>query len=83
MHTHVAIVGAGPRGTSALERLCASAPEFLAPGAQLTVHIVDPSPPGAGRVWRTEQSDQLLMNTVTSQVTLFTDDSIILSLIHI
>ena len=78
-HTHVSIIGAGPRGTSALERLCASAPEFLAPGARLTVHIVDPSPPGAGRVWRTEQSDELLMNTVTSQVTLFTDDSIVCS----
>ncbi|CDM34159.1 unnamed protein product [Penicillium roqueforti FM164] len=76
MHTHVAIVGAGPRGTSVLERLCASAPEYLVPGARLTVHIVDPSPPGAGHVWRTKQSDQLLMNTVSSQVTLFTDDSI-------
>ncbi|KAJ5976486.1 hypothetical protein N7481_010193 [Penicillium waksmanii] len=77
--THVAIVGAGPRGTSTLERLCASAPEFLAPGARLTVHIIDPSPPGAGRVWRTEQSNEVLMNTVTSQVTLFTDDSIVCS----
>ncbi|KAF7587066.1 hypothetical protein BBP40_007803 [Aspergillus hancockii] len=78
-HAHVAIVGMGPRGTSALERLCASAPEFLAPGARLTVHVVDPSPPGAGHVWRTEQSSELLMNTVTSQVTLFTDKSVICS----
>jgi hypothetical protein len=49
----VALVGAGPRGTSVLERLCASAPELLPPGARLTVHVVDPAPPGAGRVWRT------------------------------
>jgi uncharacterized NAD(P)/FAD-binding protein YdhS len=77
--THVAIVGAGPRGTSTLERLCASAPEFLTPEARLIVHIVDPSPPGAGRVWRTDQSNDVLMNTVTSQVTLFTDDSIVCS----
>ena len=76
-HTQIAIVGAGPRGTSVLERLCASAPEVLAPGTQLTVHVVDPSPPGPGRVWRTAQSPQLLMNTVTSQMTLFTDDSVI------
>lgn len=78
-HVHAAIVGMGPRGTSTLERLCASASEFLAPGMRLTVHVVDPSPPGAGRVWRTEQSSELLMNTVTSQVTLWTDDSIVCS----
>ncbi|MGW0334826.1 FAD/NAD(P)-binding protein [Streptomyces sp. NPDC003011] len=72
----VALVGAGPRGTSVLERLCASAPELLAPGTRLTVHVVDPAPPGPGRVWRTAQSAELLMNTVASQVTLFTDDSV-------
>ncbi|WP_030678309.1 FAD/NAD(P)-binding protein [Streptomyces cellulosae] len=72
----VALVGAGPRGTSVLERLCASAPELLPPGAGLTVHVVDPAPPGPGRVWRTAQSSELLMNTVASQVTLFTDDSV-------
>lgn len=76
-NVHVAIVGSGPRGTSALERLCASASDFLTPGARLTVHVIDPSPPGAGRVWRTEQAPELLMNTVTSQVTLFTDESVI------
>lgn len=72
----VALVGAGPRGTSVLERLCASAPELLPPGARLTVHVIDPAPPGPGRVWRTAQSPELLMNTVSSQVTLFTDDSV-------
>ena len=73
---HVAIVGAGPRGTSVLERLCASAQEILPSGAELTVHVIDEFAPGAGRVWRTTQPSQLLMNTVTSQVTLFTDDSV-------
>ncbi|MFI1352559.1 FAD/NAD(P)-binding protein [Streptomyces sp. NPDC020898] len=72
----VALVGAGPRGTSVLERLCASAPELLCPRARLTVHVVDPAPPGPGRVWRTSQSPRLLMNTVASQVTLFTDASV-------
>ncbi|MGW2024300.1 FAD/NAD(P)-binding protein [Streptomyces decoyicus] len=71
----LAIVGAGPRGTSVLERICASAAE-LAPGARLTVHVIDPAPPGAGQVWRTAQPPELLMNTVASQVTLFTDDSV-------
>ncbi|MCS0601292.1 FAD/NAD(P)-binding protein [Streptomyces sp. LP11] len=72
----VALVGAGPRGTSVLERLCASVPELLPPGVRLTVHVIDPAPPGAGRVWRTAQSAELLMNTVASQVTLFTDASV-------
>ncbi len=72
----LALVGAGPRGTSVLERLCASAPELLPPGTRLTVHVIDPAPPGPGRVWRTGQSPELLMNTVASQVTLFTDDSV-------
>lgn len=76
MPVSVALVGAGPRGTSVLERLSASAPELLPPGARLTVHVVDPAPPGPGRVWRTAQSPELLMNTVASQVTLFTDDSV-------
>ena len=75
-HAQVAIVGAGPRGTSALERLCTSASEFLAPGARLTVHVIDPLPPGSGQVWRPEQSSELLMNTVTSQVTVFTDKTV-------
>ncbi|KIE25316.1 FAD binding domain-containing protein [Streptomyces sp. MUSC 125] len=72
----VALVGAGPRGTSVLERLCASVPELLPPGVRLTVHVIDPAPPGPGRVWRTDQPAELLMNTVASQVTLFTDATV-------
>ncbi|MDH6579067.1 FAD/NAD(P)-binding protein [Kitasatospora sp. MAP5-34] len=71
----IGIVGAGPRGLSVLERLCAN--ERKSPSAErLTVHVVDPSPAGAGRVWRTVQPRHLLMNTVASQVTIFTDDSV-------
>ncbi|MFJ6742322.1 FAD/NAD(P)-binding protein [Streptomyces sp. NPDC091279] len=72
----VALVGAGPRGTGVLERLCASVPELLPAGRRLTVHVVDPASPGSGRVWRTGQSGELLMNTVACQVTLFTDESV-------
>ncbi|MEU0969550.1 FAD/NAD(P)-binding protein [Streptomyces sp. NPDC005917] len=69
------LVGAGPRGLSVLERLCAN--ERAAPSHRaVTVHVVDPYRPGAGRVWRTGQSRVLLMNTVASQVTVFTDDSV-------
>ena len=70
----VCIVGAGPRGLSVLERLCAQ--ERFAPVcASLTVHMVDPVSPGAGAVWRTDQSRLLLTNTVASQITVYTDDS--------
>ncbi|MEU0988835.1 FAD/NAD(P)-binding protein [Streptomyces sp. NPDC005953] len=71
----VAIVGAGPRGLSVLERLCAN--ERAAPThPEIVVHVIDPHPPGAGEVWRTGQPRQLLMNTVASQITVFTDDSV-------
>jgi uncharacterized NAD(P)/FAD-binding protein YdhS len=69
------IVGAGPRGLAVLERLCANA-RGLSSATRILVHVVDPCPAGAGRVWRTWQSNQLLMNTVSSQVTLFTDESV-------
>ncbi|MEV2196573.1 FAD/NAD(P)-binding protein [Streptomyces phaeochromogenes] len=74
-HSAVCLVGAGPRGLSVLERLCAQ--ERKSPlWDGITVHVVDPAPAGAGGVWRPSQSRHLLMNTVASQVTLFTDDSV-------
>lgn len=70
----IGIVGAGPRGTIALDRIVASADE-IAPATSITVHLIDPEEPGAGRVFRTCQSRNLLMNTVSSDVTVFTDRS--------
>lgn len=67
------VIGAGPRGLSVLERICANA---RGAGRPVEVHLVDPYSPGAGAVWRTDQPGELLMNTVASQVTLFTDDSV-------
>jgi uncharacterized NAD(P)/FAD-binding protein YdhS len=71
----VCVIGAGPRGLSVLERLCANA-RARALDTEIVVHLIDPCRPGAGRVWRTDQSHHLLMNTVASQVTLFTDVSV-------
>jgi len=71
----VCVVGAGPRGVSVLERVCSNAAASPT-GPRIVVHVVDPHPPGAGRVWRAGQSEHLLMNTVSSQVTLFTDASV-------
>lgn len=72
----IAIVGAGPRGTSALERVCSSAPSILDSNISLEVYIIDPSPPGPGSVWNTRQSPLLLMNSVASQVTGYPDKSV-------
>jgi hypothetical protein len=70
----VAIVGAGPRGAGLLERMAASAPELHPDG--LHVHLIDPYPAGAGRIWRHDQSPLLAMNSMAADVTIFTDDSV-------
>ena len=77
--TAIAIVGAGPRGTGLLERLAASVRELLpevGSGAALDVHLIDPYPAGAGRIWRHAQSPLLAMNSMAADVTMFTDDSV-------
>ncbi|MFC9117880.1 FAD/NAD(P)-binding protein [Streptomyces sp. NPDC057092] len=71
----IGLVGAGPRGLSVLERICANERARPAP-RPVTIHLVDPCRPGAGRVWRTDQSRLLLMNTVACQVTVFTDETV-------
>lgn len=69
------VIGVGPRGLSVLERLCANA-RSLPQGSTLDIHVVDPYPPGPGRVWRTDQSRHLLMNTVAGQISVFTDATV-------
>jgi len=69
----LAIVGAGPRGICVLERISANA-ELLA--NDLVVHLIDPFPPGAGRIWRYEQSPLLRMNSMAEDVTMFTDETV-------
>ncbi|MDN3353604.1 FAD/NAD(P)-binding protein [Actinomadura sp. DC4] len=75
MNASICVVGAGPRGTSVLERITANAPS-LAPDRRLDVHLVDPYPPGGGHVWQADQPGDLLMNTVAADATLFTDTSV-------
>lgn len=68
-----ALIGAGPRGTSALERLLANwAP--ASPGATLHIDVVDPYPAGPGRVWQPGQSRLYLMNTQSFYPTLVPED---------
>ena len=67
----IVIVGGGPRGLSALERIV----ERSRGERDLKITMFDPDGPG-GKVWRQDQSPSLLMNTVASQVTLFTDETL-------
>ena len=71
----IAIVGLGPRGLSVLERLISNIAENQLE-KKIEIHVIDPFPFGAGKVWRTDQANCLLMNTVASQITLFTDSTV-------
>lgn len=68
----IALVGAGPRNLVLLERLIANTEATAQP---INVKIYDPAPIG-GRVWQPNQDPIFLMNTVTQQLTLFTDASV-------
>ena len=68
-----ALIGAGPRGTSVLERLLANwAP--AAPDATLHIDVVDPYPAGPGHVWQPVQSRLYLMNTQSFYPTVVPED---------
>lgn len=69
------IVGAGPRATGLIERIAANAPSLYG-SSRLDIHLVDPYPPGPGRIWREEQSPLLWMNSHARDVTMFTDDTV-------
>ncbi|HEY5835621.1 FAD/NAD(P)-binding protein [Streptomyces sp.] len=69
------LVGAGPRATGLLERIAANAPELWDEGRELHIHLVDPHPPGPGRIWRHAQSPLLRMNSMAQDVTMFTDET--------
>ncbi|MGP6174476.1 FAD/NAD(P)-binding protein [Corynebacterium sp. A21] len=67
----LAIIGMGPRGISVVERIAA---ELRAhPRAPLTLHLIDDSEIGAGRIWDPSQTRTLCMNTLAGAVTLFTE----------
>ncbi|MFE2705435.1 FAD/NAD(P)-binding protein [Streptomyces mirabilis] len=77
MKPSLVIVGAGPRGTGLIERIAANAPELYA-GSGLDIHLVDPHPSGAGRIWREAQSPLLWMNSHAEDVTMFTDETVVM-----
>lgn len=67
----IGIVGAGPRGLSMVERLIRNNRE----NQHIQICLFDPDGPG-GRVWRLDQPTELLMNSVSQQVTPFTDETL-------
>lgn len=67
----VVVVGGGPRALMLLERIVA----HRATSFPLELHVVDPHTPGAGRIWRTEQSSLLRLNSTAADVTIFADSS--------
>lgn len=69
------LIGCGPRGASIVERILANVPALYG-DRPLDLHIVDPYPPGAGRVWRTDQPGLLWMNSAAEQVTMYPDASV-------
>ena len=68
------LVGGGPRAAMLRERLAANRPALFA--GPLRIHVVDPFPPGAGRIWRRDQSPLLKLNSRAADVTMFTDSSV-------
>jgi hypothetical protein len=55
-----------------LERLFARLEESAPP---LEITLIDPHPPGAGRIWRRDQSPLLKLNSMAQDVTVFTDET--------
>lgn len=68
-HADLVFIGAGPKTTGILLALAATE----GAGAGLRIHLVDPYPAGAGRIWRTAQSPHLWMNSRTEDITIFPD----------
>jgi hypothetical protein len=69
----LAVIGGGPRGISVLERLSALVRDSSRTAEPVTVHVIDDVAVGTGRIWRTDQTHTLCMNTLADAVTLFTE----------
>jgi hypothetical protein len=66
----IAIVGLGPWGVCALERVVSRARRGLRSGLELQVHVVEPATPGAG-VYDVSQPDYLVLNNPCGQLSLY------------
>ncbi|WP_291479937.1 FAD/NAD(P)-binding protein [Corynebacterium sp.] len=66
----VVIVGAGPRATGLLLAL-ASELRGRTVHTPVTVHVIDPFPAGAGRIWRAGQPGEVWMNNTSDEITVY------------
>lgn len=72
MQKKIAIIGTGPRGLAVLERIAVMQ---SANPCKLEVIVIDDVELGAGRIWRTDQEEGFLMNTVPGQITMFSGEA--------
>ena len=70
----IAIIGLGPRGLSILERIVAFARAKQFP-LDINITIFDSNPFGVG-CHSTDQAEHLLVNTIASQITIFSDHTV-------
>lgn len=68
-----AIIGTGPRGLSVLERLALELKNKHSYQKKVQVYIFDNVDPGAGRIWKANQKDCFLMNTLSRDVTMYSE----------
>jgi hypothetical protein len=66
----IAVVGSGPRGMMVVERLAARLTAERAE-APVVLYLIDAVEVGAGRVYRSNQPEWFLMNTVAGQISAF------------
>ena len=79
--TQLAIIGSGPRAMTILERLAARinadaedaavSAVPAAPATPIEIYLIDAVQVGCGRVWRTDQPDWFLMNTLAGEISAF------------
>ncbi|MDU4092754.1 MAG: FAD/NAD(P)-binding protein [Pantoea sp.] len=68
----IAIIGNGPRALSVLERLAARL--ISQPQAAVEIHYIDKAHAGTGRIWRQDQDQAFVMNTVAEEVSAFSGE---------
>ncbi|CAC9960716.1 hypothetical protein [uncultured Gammaproteobacteria bacterium] len=72
---NMAIIGTGPRGISIIEKIHRNIPNknFIKKLQCTTIYLFDKDELGCGRIWKTTQSECLLMNTISSHVTIYSN----------
>jgi FAD-NAD(P)-binding len=66
----IAIIGLGPWGVCALERVITTARQELPRGVDVAVHVVEPGTPGSG-VYDVTQPDYLVLNNPCGELSLY------------